>query len=651
MSTRVKLIIAALLLVLPIAGRWVWFNRGLYAPPTIPELDDSQIEVALPQYSPLADEVSERSGTVVFDLGHDNNLEVDDLTPLQERLKTRGVDSRTVDGMTAFLDTELQGALALVVAAPTFRYTEGEVQAVLDFVEDGGRVLLVADPTRQIPVPEEDILDLADILLPESAVPAINSLANPLGVAYFDDYLYNLVENEANYRNVRLSVGDAEHPLSEGLETVTLFAAHSVQSDGPAILVGDENTHSELRTGETELAGAVTAVGGNVLALGDLTMLTAPYHTVSDNDRFLSNVADWLVSAERVWHLRDFPFLFQRPVDLVQISGEFVDPRLVAVSSTLDDVLSLADLSLSMREKADPDRDALFVGTFDDVELVQDYLEDAGVVITIVEEEEAGTPTPTPAAEEEEERNTIAVEGFGTVIMEGTSLFLVDQSEGRVVVIALAEDGDSVIQALDRLSFVDFFGCVDSDRVTLCSTGEAGEGIGLDEEPRGPEEQEGEPTPPAELEESQPRIGSVLESEIALAAGVPWLQELAEEEYEETSQPGETYTYTISMEEPEDLIWAYGWCTTSKELLQQNWEHITVDSTVNGQELALSRFAVLEAGTEGEECRLYYALVTDWPEGTHTLINEVTFDEEIFDGTDTFPAGTHYYEYVVTVAP
>ena len=646
MRTRTKIIVAALLFLLPIVGRWLWFNRGVYTPPTITELDDTRIDVPLPVYNPLAEEAVEGAGRVVFDLAHDNNLEADDLTPLRERLKARGATLRTYDGYTAFLDYELQGAVALVVAAPTLHHTDAEVAAILDFVEDGGRVLLVADPTRQIPVPEDAAL--ADLLLPPSAVPAMNSLANPLGVVYFDDYLYNVVENEANYRNVKLSVGEAEHPLTEGLDTVILFAAHSLEGDGQELLVGDENTHSDLRSGESLLAGAVLSFEDQVLALGDLTVLSAPYHTTADNDRFLSNIADWLISAERVWHLRDFPYLFQRPVDLVQVSGEFVDPRLVAKSSELDQVLALADQTLTLRDVADDEHDALFVGTFDDVELVQDYLEDAGVVITIVKPAE-GTPTPTPAAEEEEEeRSNIEVEGLGTVLVEGTSLFLVDQTPARVVVIALAEDGDAAMASLDRLALADFAGCVDNDQITLCSAGEAGEGIGLDEQR---EPQEGEPTPPAELEESQPRIGSILESQVALAAGTPSLQELAEEEYEENSQAGETYTYTIFLDESQDLIWAYGWCATTKEILKDNWENITVDSSVNGYEVPLSKFAATEYGGEGLECRLYYALVTDWPEGTHTLLNEVTFDMELYDGTDTFPAGTHYYEYVVTVAP
>jgi hypothetical protein len=644
---RTKLLIAIVLIALPIAGRWMWFYRGGYVSPIIPELDQSQMEVPLPEYSPIAEEALQQRGRVLIDLGHANNLEVDDLTPLRERLIARGASIETYDGLFVSLDSQLRGAVAFIVAAPTFSFTQEEASAVVDFVKDGGRVLLIADPTRPVPVPEDQqTLDLTDVLFPESAIPAINSVADPLGVVYFDDYIYNLVDNEGNYRNVKLLPQSGDSPLTEDLDTVVFFAAHSLRSDGPSLLHGDENTFSSLRTGEADLTAAALSASGDVLALGDLTAITAPYHTVEDNDQFLSNVADWLMSAERVWDLRDFPYLFQRPVDLVQVSGEFVDPRLVAKSGELDQVLAQADLTLTLRDAAEPGHDALFVGTFDDLESLQDYLDDAGVVITIVEQEGV-TPTPTPTAkEEEEQRDTIEVEGLGTVLLQGTTLFLVDQSEDQVVVIALAEDGDSAMQALDRLILADFTGCVDSDRVTLCSTGEAAEGVGLDQQP---EEQRGEATPPAGLENAQPRIGSVLESETALAEGVPWLQELAEEDYDETSQAGETYTYTISLEGSEDLLWVYGWCATTKELLQQNWEHITLDSTVNGEDVPLPRFAVLDTGSGGQECRLYYALVTDWPEGQHTLINAVTFDQEIYDGTDTFPAGTHYYEYLVSV--
>ena len=649
MRTRTRVLIVAVLLLLPIVARWAWFYRGVYTPPFIPEIDESQIQVALPEYGPAAQEASEQGGRVVFDLGHNSNLEVDDLTPLQDRLATRGAILETHYGFDASLESQLRGAVALVVVAPSFSYSEWEVGAVMDFVRAGGRVLLVADPTRPVPM-ESDSQDLGEAFFPESAIPAINSLANPLGIVYFDDYLYNLVDNEGNYRNVRLTAGDSDHPLAEGLESVIFFATHSLRSDGVALLTGDDDTSSPLRTGETDLAAGVLSADGAVLALGDLTALTAPYHTMADNDRLMSNVAGWLLAAEREFDLLDFPYLFERAVDLVQISGEFLDPRLIAKSGMLKDVVALADLTLDLRDTDDPDHDAIFVGTFEDVELVQEYLDDAGVAIIIADaEEEVSTPTPTPTAGEEEEevRDTIEVEGLGSVPLQGTTLFVVHRSDDRVVVISLGEDGDAAMEALDRLAAADFLGCAERDDVLVCSTGEAEEGLGLDEEREGPEE--GETPVPEETPQAGPRVGSVLESAEAMTAGVPWLVELAEESYDETSQSGETYIYTIALDRSQDTLWVYGWCTFSEELLEQNWEYIALVFTVDDEDVPLSDFAMLDFDVDDEWCRFYHALVTDWPRGEHELIAEVTFDMELDDGQDIYPAGTHYYQYLVTV--
>ena len=650
MKAWTKILIVLILISLPVVGRWVWFHRGWYTPPLIAEIDEDQIEVLPREYRPIAEEVEEGVGRVVIDLAHENNLEVDDLTPLRDRLIARGIAVETFDGFSSSMESQLRGAIALVVVAPTSEYAGYEVEAIIDFVDNGGRVLLAGDPTRPVPSEDESSLDLGDVLFPASAVPAMNSLANPLGVVYFDDYLYNLVDNEGNYRNVKLTSLSDEHLLSEGLETVVFFAAHSLRSDGLSLIGGDENTFSSLRTGETDLTAATLAADEKVLALGDVTALTAPYHTVADNDQFLSNIAGWLVSAERVWDLKDFPYLFQRPVDLVQIAGDFLDPRLIAGSGALEEVLAQVDLTLTVRDTADPDNDAIFVGTFEDVELVEEYLGEAGVTITLVEEEgEEGAAATEEAEEEEEEpRDTVEVEELGSIPMEGTTLFVVDRSADRVIVIALAEDGDSAMAALERLAFGDFFGCVESDDVTVCSTGEVEEGLGLDSEREEPEEGEEAPEE-GEGEAELPRIGTPLESDAALAAGVPWLTELAEEDYDVTSQAGETYTYTITLDRSRDVLWMYGWCVTTKELLGQNWDNITLAFTMDGEDVPLDRFAMLEIDIEDQECRLHFALVTDWPPGEHVLITEVTFETELDDGTDIFPAGTHFYEHIVTV--
>ena len=635
MRDRTKLLLVLALVALPVSGRLLWFHSGWYQPPEIPEIDESQIALPLPEYRPLADQPLKTGGLVVIDLSHNNNLEVDDLTPLWDRLTARAVAIETLDDSSDSLETQLRGAIALLVIAPTSNYTAEERDLIADFVEDGGRLLLAADPTRPVPPEQEDEeepLDLESIFFPSSAVPAINSLANAFGLVYFDDYLYNLVDNAGNYRNVKFTVLSDEHSLTQDLETIVFFAAHSLQTDGLSLVNADENTLSSLRSGETGLTAAALAANGRVLALGDVTALTPSFHTIADNDRFLSNIADWLAAASREWDLKDFPHLFRGPVDLVQVSEGSLDPRLIARSGTLQELFQQARLTLSLRAAADPDHDTLFVGTFDNVDLVQGYLATAGVTIVLAEADE----------EEEESQDTIEIEGLGTLGLEGTTLYVVDRSADRVVVVAIAEDGEAAIQALERLTSVDFSGCVHGEGVTVCSTDEVQEGLGLEADRDEPGQPPGEAVTP-------PRVAARSEAEAAFEAQTPWLQELAPETYDLTSQAGETYTYTIEMDRSQEVMWVYGWCTVTQEQLAQNWENISLVFTLDGESVPLDSFVRLEDKSGDLECRTHYALLADWPSGEHELTTEVTFATAINDGLDDFPAGTHIFEYRVHV--
>jgi hypothetical protein len=73
--------LALVLIVLPIVGRLLWFYRGWYRPPDIPEVEGVQIELLEPDYHAFVDEPVEGWGRVVIDVSHENNLETDDLPP------------------------------------------------------------------------------------------------------------------------------------------------------------------------------------------------------------------------------------------------------------------------------------------------------------------------------------------------------------------------------------------------------------------------------------------------------------------------------------------------------------------------------------------------------------------------------------------
>lgn len=629
--------VALVFLLLPLGARAAWFYRGIYSPQGIPPVSEFEVSPPTRTYQEASEQVSKRPSRILVDLSHQNNLNADDLSPLLTRLSESGAAIDRYETGDGSLSENLRGTSALLVVAPTTKYSPEEIETVQGFVDDGGRLLLVADPTRPVKLDEEDDeRDLASILFPRSAVPAINSLANVFGIVYFDDYLYNLKVNHGNYRNVRFEDFEANHPLTDGLSRAVFFAAHSLQTDGLALAVAGQDTQSIRRSGEELLTAAGLDPSGQVLALGDLTMFAPGFRTVADNDRFLTNVANWLVSAQRDLDLSDAPHFFRDSVDLIQITGEQLDPRLMARFSALKEAFRQVGVTLEIQERLVPEHDALVVGTFGSAEDVEAHLDAAAVRV------EASSESQTQAVGDEEPAHTILVDGLGSMESRGLALFVLNRQEARSVLVVLAEDGDLAVSSLQRVRTGNFSGCVTQGSVAVCSSDRSDTDLGLEEEadPKG----DGETS-----RQSNPSLASVTESEDAFQAGVPTLQELAPEEYPENSQAGETYTYTVGMSESQDVIWMYGWCASSKEVLDQNWEHIQLAFSLNGQRVSLSRFVRLDGSAGETACRLHYVLVTDWPNGDHRLSTEVTFEQPIDDGFDQYPAGTHVFEYMVQV--
>ncbi len=486
MKTLRNLALLGLLVAAIFGGRWLWFHRGSYRAPAIPTIDPAAIALPDVAYASATDEPAQGDGRVVLDFSHANNVAVTDLTPLAVRLAARGVEVVLYDDGYDELAPLLQSVSAFLILAPTTEYAPEECALLQAFVEDGGRLLLAADPTHTATEEDEDASELEAALFPESAIPAINSIARRFGVVYFDDYLYNLETNAGNYRNVRLTEFDAEHALTRDLESVVFFAAHSLRSDGRALVSGDAVTRSSVRTGETDLAAVTLSANDNVLALGDLTFLTAPYHTQADNDRFLNHIADWLAVDNRQREdFEDFPYVFKQPVDLVQLGGEWLDPRLIVRTGELQAVFEAAGLTLELRAEADPGHDALLLGVFDGLTTTHPLLTEAGITVTLAPVDEKAGGNESKESEKSLTvtqtitQNTLEIETLGTLHLDGTSLLVMEYQTGRRTLLVLAEDSESVAAALTRLVRRNFTGCVETDapdksrRILVCSTGEA----------------------------------------------------------------------------------------------------------------------------------------------------------------------------------
>src|SRR5262249_47380780 len=74
-----------------------------------------------------------------------------------------------------------------------------------------------------------------------------------------------------------------------------------------------------------------------------------------------------------------------------------------------------------------------------------------------------------------------------------------------------------------------------------------------------------------------PKLITGSAAETALTSGTKVLEQLAKEQYgaADYSKPG-TLTYTINLAKSQNLIWAYGWCAKTKDLLEQNLKAMTI---------------------------------------------------------------------------
>ncbi|MCC6145964.1 MAG: hypothetical protein IT308_00195, partial [Anaerolineaceae bacterium] len=207
---RSRFAVALLVLFVPIIGRALWFYRGVYQPPqtvTTPDyssitLPMADISTPFPTITRAAKEISRAQ--VLIDINHDNLFTITELQPLFDEVALLGGEVQLVD-----YDKPLAGALKLadsyVVIAPTLSFLAEDLSAMQDFVQRGGKLLVIADPTRDMSSYGYLFGDTASYL---QGVSIANTLVQPYGITFVENYLYNLQENEANFRNILLDDQD-----------------------------------------------------------------------------------------------------------------------------------------------------------------------------------------------------------------------------------------------------------------------------------------------------------------------------------------------------------------------------------------------------------------------------------------------------------
>ena len=244
---------------------------------------------------------------LLFDDAHGENLQLEEsegtssiskfVGALRKAGHTIGVINREQD----FGAPTLKGVSVLIVAFPSKRFSNHDVEAILSFVEGGGGLMLTGE--------WGNLHCSADIL---------NTVSQSFKVVFNKDRITdtrNIHEEEMRVMGQKVGMRKeptyatirkfSDHPINSEVREVGHISGCSLCAPKHSVLAwSDEQSFGDLDgDGELdpdEIVGSfATAVSpdissGRVVCIGDTSILTDRYFDNADNRRFLLNVVQWL---------------------------------------------------------------------------------------------------------------------------------------------------------------------------------------------------------------------------------------------------------------------------------------------------------------------------------------------------------------------
>lgn len=231
------------------------------------------------------------TGVVVIDDTHSNRFQRDEVTPLVRGLDRAGYDVRFHENGP--LSSALAEADALVIIDPGQEYSRQEARLIDNFTDAGGRVVVFGEPNR---IEVQVGFFGASLTTVRSQ---LAQLGSTFGLHFGTRYVYDMRRHDGNYKHVLVSPG----PRADlgGVQRVVTYTATEVRAVG-----GGTNATTVLVTGagartarsDEQRRHAIAVRRGNVLAVGDATLLSADRYNVGDNERFLAHVVGFMVAAD-----------------------------------------------------------------------------------------------------------------------------------------------------------------------------------------------------------------------------------------------------------------------------------------------------------------------------------------------------------------
>ena len=415
------------------------YYRGTYDPPVTLAIQFGEFTTPLSAHTIFTEQPEVRSGLLVIDGAHSNDFSQNEVVSLLSSLANRGI---TVDFMGtpsifggfqrvndsdrfAMLESKLRQAGSLAVIAPDEPYTKEERGLVRRFVDKGGRLLLIGDPTRD---------------------QQINTLSEEFGLSFQPGFLYNQVDYDLNHRNIFVRDFFSD-PVTEGLAEVAFYTAGAIRSAGPALAYTDANTFSTIVEGVEPFYPLAKANQDNVLAVGDLTFMVPPQNSILDNNRLIANIAEFLASSDRGFELSDFPYFFDGAADIVLGRASLLE-----LGAGLRRTLSNFQIDAQVRNSESTGKDLIFLGLYDDAVQVERYLNLAGIQV--------GETLRTPFTPD--------------LDPQGAAIISLQAQDARHILIVLADTLDSLADTTARLDSGEFRDVIVSDSLGIIVIPNAG---------------------------------------------------------------------------------------------------------------------------------------------------------------------------------
>ncbi|MDX9992920.1 MAG: hypothetical protein RBS68_12850 [Anaerolineales bacterium] len=446
MTKTSRILSAVALFILPILARYLWTNSFpfLYQPQvTTPNFEQASIPEPPTASAPITRvENGQAAGQVVLiDYAHSNQFVINEIEPFTRALTSRGAITEMYTGEEE-IDYYLKYVSAYVIMSPLDPFSPREIRAIERFIANGGRLLVFTDPTRG--------MAYFDYSFPD--IDSANLLLSSTGIAFSSDYLYNLSDNEGNFRNVKFSKF-GKHALTDHLKMVVLYGVHSLSTSSATVLLETSpKTLSSLTDQGGKMAAMAVSADGNVLAAGDFTFMTTPFFNVADNALLVERVAEFALAGSHQPSLANFPYIFKGDVTLIALGETQLTANLLASISGLQGIFQQSNIGLKIGSERGENN--LLIGTYDDSEEILAILKQYKIVMG-------------------DSGQFITLPQIGEVGLPGTGMLFFEPGQNGNTLIMLADSDENLQILLGLFYSPELYGCLIQDNLGICSLGEA----------------------------------------------------------------------------------------------------------------------------------------------------------------------------------